>query len=919
MVFDFDMIREVYRNMPARIEAARKIVNRPLTLSEKILYSHLHADQPVQNFERGKSYVNFSPDRVAMQDATAQMALLQFMSAGIPKVRVPSTVHCDHLILAKQGAEQDLRDSLTASGEVFQFLESVSNKYGIGFWKPGAGIIHQVVLENYAFPGGMMIGTDSHTVNAGGLAMVAVGVGGADAVDVMAGMPWELKWPKLIGVKLTGKLSGWTSAKDVILKVAGILTVKGGTGAIVEYFGPGALTLSCTGKATICNMGAEIGATTSTFGYDSKMAEYLRGTGRAEVAELADALRDHLTGDPEVYTNPEQYFDQVIEIDLSTLEPHVNGPFTPDRAIPLSRFAEEVKKNGWPERLEVGLIGSCTNSSYEDITRSASLAKQAVDKKLKAKAEFTITPGSEQVRYTVARDGYLDIFEKMGGVVLANACGPCIGQWARHTNDPQRKNSIITSFNRNFAKRNDGNPNTHAFVASPEVTTAFAIAGDLTFNPMTDTLINEEGQPVKLDEPLGVEFPPQGFAVEDAGYIAPAEDGSDITVHINPESKRLQKLEPFPAWDGKNLLGMKLLIKAKGKCTTDHISMAGPWLRFRGHLDNISDNTLTGAVNYFNERTDYVKNHITGEYGPVPATQRAYKAAGIPTIVVGDHNYGEGSSREHAAMQPRHLGIRAILVKSFARIHETNLKKQGMLALTFANEADYDKVLEDDTIDIIDLTEFAPGRPLTVVLRHADGTSDTILANHSYNAGQIEWFKAGSALNRMALQFELEKRATASVPKAKKSGSRRSRVSVKVAVKKKVKKSPGKAATKALAPRKSAAAKAVAKKSAAKTATVKKASAKKTVAKKTASRKSTAKAAIAKKKVTSASKLKTSKAAKATKTAKKSVKSTSKRVAKRAAVKARKIARGVARVKKAATRKLTKLVKNVKKAVRKKK
>lgn len=919
MVFDFDMIREVYRNMPARIEAARKIVNRPLTLSEKILYSHLHADQPVQNFERGKSYVNFSPDRVAMQDATAQMALLQFMSAGIPKVRVPSTVHCDHLILAKQGAEQDLRDSLTASGEVFQFLESVSNKYGIGFWKPGAGIIHQVVLENYAFPGGMMIGTDSHTVNAGGLAMVAVGVGGADAVDVMAGMPWELKWPKLIGVKLTGKLSGWTSAKDVILKVAGILTVKGGTGAIVEYFGPGALTLSCTGKATICNMGAEIGATTSTFGYDSKMAEYLRGTGRAEVAELADALRDHLTGDPEVYTNPEQYFDQVIEIDLSTLEPHVNGPFTPDRAIPLSRFAEEVKKNGWPERLEVGLIGSCTNSSYEDITRSASLAKQAVDKKLKAKAEFTITPGSEQVRYTVARDGYLDIFEKMGGVVLANACGPCIGQWARHTNDPQRKNSIITSFNRNFAKRNDGNPNTHAFVASPEVTTAFAIAGDLTFNPMTDTLINEEGQPVKLDEPLGVEFPPQGFAVEDAGYIAPAEDGSDITVHINPESKRLQKLEPFPAWDGKNLLGMKLLIKAKGKCTTDHISMAGPWLRFRGHLDNISDNTLTGAVNYFNERTDYVKNHITGEYGPVPATQRAYKAAGIPTIVVGDHNYGEGSSREHAAMQPRHLGIRAILVKSFARIHETNLKKQGMLALTFANEADYDKVLEDDTIDIIDLTEFAPGRPLTVVLRHADGTSDTILANHSYNAGQIEWFKAGSALNRMALQFELEKRATASVPKAKKSGSRRSRVSVKVAVKKKVKKSPGKAATKALAPRKSAAAKAVAKKSAAKTAAVRKASAKKTVAKKTASRKSTAKAVVAKKKVTSASKLKTSKAAKATKSAKKSVKSTSKRVAKRAAVKARKIARGVARVKKAATRKLTKLVKNVKKAVRKKK
>jgi aconitate hydratase len=768
MVFDLDMIKAVYKALPGRIAKARKVVGRPLTLSEKILYAHLHEEQGVENFGRGKSYVNFSPDRVAMQDATAQMALLQFMSAGIPKVRVPSTVHCDHLILAKNGAAQDLKDSLSTSGEVFSFLESVSNKYGIGFWKPGAGIIHQVVLENYGFPGGMMIGTDSHTVNAGGLGMVAIGVGGADAVDVMAGMPWELKWPKLIGVKLTGKLSGWTSAKDVILKVAGILTVKGGTGAIVEYFGPGALTLSCTGKGTICNMGAEIGATTSTFGYDEKMAEYLRGTGRKEVAALADSVKEHLTGDPEVYANPEEFFDQVIEIDLSTLEPHVNGPFTPDRAIPISKFAEEVVKNGWPKELEVGLIGSCTNSSYEDITRSASLAKQAVDKKLKAKAEFTITPGSEQVRYTVERDGYLGVFEKMGGVVLANACGPCIGQWARHTNDPNRKNSIITSFNRNFAKRNDGNPNTHAFVASPEITTAFAIAGDLTFNPLTDSLINEDGQPVKLDEPKGVEFPPQGFDVEDAGYIEPAKDGSKVQVKIDPNSNRLQALSPFTPWDGKNLTGMKLLIKAKGKCTTDHISMAGPWLRFRGHLDNISNNTLTGAVNYFNEKTDSVKNQLTGEYGPVPATQRAYKAKGIPTLVVGDHNYGEGSSREHAAMQPRHLGIRVILVKSFARIHETNLKKQGMLALTFANEADYDKILEDDSIDIIDLTSFSPERPLTLVLRHADGTSDTIKVNHTYNKGQIEWFKAGSALNLMAKKTSAPSKAAKAVKKVAK-------------------------------------------------------------------------------------------------------------------------------------------------------
>jgi aconitate hydratase len=753
MVFDLDMIKTVYRQLPDKIARARKVVNRPLTLSEKILYAHLHGEQTVGTFTRGKSYVNFSPDRVAMQDATAQMALLQFMSAGIPRVRVPSTVHCDHLILAKDGAKKDLKDSITASGEVFNFLESVSNKFGIGFWKPGAGIIHQVVLENYGFPGGMMIGTDSHTVNAGGLGMIAIGVGGADAVDVMAGMPWELKWPKLIGVKLTGKLSGWSSAKDVILKVAGILTVKGGTGAIVEYFGPGAETLSCTGKGTICNMGAEIGATTSTFGYDEKMAEYLRGTGRKEVAALADKVKEHLTGDPEVYDDPEKYFDQVIEINLSTLEPHVNGPFTPDRAIPLSEFASEVKKNNWPAKLEVGLIGSCTNSSYEDISRSASLAKQAIDKKIKARAEFTITPGSEQVRYTVERDGFLGVFEKMGGVVLANACGPCIGQWARHTNDPNRANSIITSFNRNFAKRNDGNPNTHAFVASPEITTAFAIAGDLTFNPMTDTLVNDEGKQIKLDEPKGVEHPPKGYDVKDPGYIAPAKDGSKVKVNIDPKSNRLQALSAFEPWDGKNMMGLRLIIKAKGKCTTDHISMAGPWLRFRGHLDNIANNTLTGAINAFNDKADSVKNQLTGTYGPVPATARAYKAAGIPTIVVGDHNYGEGSSREHAAMQPRHLGMKVILVKSFARIHETNLKKQGMLALTFSNEADYDKIQEDDSIDIIDLTSFAPEKQLTLVLNHKNGQKETIKVNHTYNAGQIEWFRAGSALNLMAKQI----------------------------------------------------------------------------------------------------------------------------------------------------------------------
>jgi aconitate hydratase len=747
MAFDLEMIKDVYARMGERIEAARAVVGRPLTLSEKILYAHLWEGKASQAYERGKSYVDFAPDRVAMQDATAQMALLQFMQAGRPKVAVPSTVHCDHLILAEIGAEKDLQAANTKNKEVYDFLASVSNKYGIGFWKAGAGIIHQVVLENYAFPGGMMIGTDSHTPNAGGLGMVAIGVGGADASDVMSGLAWELKMPKLIGVKLTGKLSGWASAKDVILWVAGQLTVKGGTGAIVEYFGDGAEALSCTGKGTICNMGAEIGATTSIFAYDEKMGDYLRSTDRAEVAEAAAAIGQHLRSDDEVYANPAAYYDQLLELDLSTLEPHVNGPFTPDLAWPLSKFAAAVKENQWPERLEVGLIGSCTNSSYEDMTRSASVAAQAAQKNLKAKAEFTITPGSEQVRFTAERDGILSTFEEIGGVVLANACGPCIGQWARHMDDPSRKNSIITSFNRNFAKRNDGNASTHAFVASPEIVTAFAIAGDLTFNPMTDTLLNEAGEAVMLDEPQGIELPALGFAVEDAGYQAPAEDGSSVQVIVSPTSDRLQLLDPFKEWEGTDLSGLKLLIKAKGKCTTDHISMAGPWLKYRGHLDNISNNLLIGAVNYFNEKTNTVKNQLTGEYGEVPATQRAYKAAGIGSIVVGDENYGEGSSREHAAMEPRFLGVRAILVKSFARIHETNLKKQGMLALTFANPADYDKIKEDDQIDIVGLTSFAPGKPLSIVLHHADGSSDQFEVNHTYNEQQIEWFKAGSALN----------------------------------------------------------------------------------------------------------------------------------------------------------------------------
>lgn len=747
MAFDIEMIKKVYSRYEERVNAARSLVNKPLTLSEKILYTHLWDGNATETYDRGVSYVDFAPDRVAMQDATAQMALLQFMQAGRPQAAVPSTVHCDHLIQAKEGAQVDLQRANTESKEVFNFLGSVANKYGIGFWKPGAGIIHQVVLENYAFPGGMMIGTDSHTVNAGGLGMLAIGVGGADACDVMAGLPWELKFPKLIGVKLTGKLSGWTSPKDVILKVAGILTVKGGTGAVVEYFGEGAQSMSCTGKGTICNMGAEIGATTSTFGYDESMERYLRATGRADVADAANAVKEHLTADAEVYANPELYFDQLIEINLSELEPSLNGPFTPDLYTPVSRMREEAAKNGWPTKVEWGLIGSCTNSSYEDLSRAASIAKQAVDKGLVTKAEFGINPGSEQVRYTADRDGLLKTFEDLNATIFTNACGPCIGMWDRVGAEKQEKNTIVHSFNRNFAKRADGNPNTFAFVASPEIVAAIAISGDLGFNPLTDTLTNANGEQVKLDPPTGDELPEKGFAVEDAGYQAPAEDGSAVAIDVDPNSDRLQLLEPFAAWEGTDLKGLRLLIKAKGKCTTDHISMAGPWLKYRGHLDNISNNMLIGAVNYFNEKTDSVKNQLTGEYGPVPATQRAYKAAGIGSIVVGDENYGEGSSREHAAMEPRHLGVRAVLVKSFARIHETNLKKQGMLGLTFADKDDYDKIQEDDVIDILGLTTFTPGQPLTLVLHHANGTEDQILANHTYNAQQIEWFKEGGALN----------------------------------------------------------------------------------------------------------------------------------------------------------------------------
>jgi len=747
MAFDIEMIKALYEKLPSKVEAARKLIGRPLTLTEKILYSHLHIDQKSENFQRGKSYVDFAPDRVAMQDATAQMALLQFMQSGRPKVAVPSTVHCDHLITAKNGAASDLEFATKESKEVFDFLGSVSNKYGIGFWKPGAGIIHQVVLENYAFPGGMMIGTDSHTVNAGGLGMIAIGVGGADACDVMAGLAWELKMPKLIGIKLTGKLNGWTAPKDVILKVAGILTVKGGTDAVVEYFGEGATSMSCTGKGTICNMGAEIGATTSTFGYDASMERYLKATGRADVAELANNVKEHLTADAEVYANPEKYFDQVIEIDLSSLEPHVNGPFTPDLATPISQLKDASIKNGWPTKISVGLLGSCTNSSYEDISRAVSIAKQVSSKNLKSKAEYLINPGSEQIRFTIKRDGFLDVFDKIGAKVFTNACGPCIGMWDRMGAEKQEKNTIIHSFNRNFAKRADGNPNTYAFVASPEIVTAMAIAGDLTFNPLTDFLTNEKGEQVKLDAPTGDELPTKGFAVDDPGYQAPAADGSKVNVAVSPASDRLQLLDPFAAWEGVDLKGLKLLIKAKGKCTTDHISMAGPWLKYRGHLDNISNNMLIGAVNFFNEKTDNVKNQLTGTYDSVPKVQRAYKAQHIGSIVVGDENYGEGSSREHAAMEPRHLGVRAVLVKSFARIHETNLKKQGMLGLTFADKSDYDKIKEDDIIDIIGLTSFAPNTPLTLVLNHVDGSKEEIKVNHTYNEQQIEWFKAGGALN----------------------------------------------------------------------------------------------------------------------------------------------------------------------------
>ena len=747
MAFNIEMIEKVYKEIKTKVDKARELTQKPLTLSEKILYSHLWSDNLDTPFIRGKDYVDFAPDRIACQDATAQMALLQFMQAGKKKVAVPTTVHCDHLIQASVGASKDLQSALNNSNEVFNFLESVSNKYGIGFWKPGAGIIHQVVLENYAFPGGMMIGTDSHTVNAGGLGMVAIGVGGADAVDVMAGMPWELKFPKLIGVKLTGKLSGWTAPKDVILKVAGILTVKGGTGAIIEYFGPGAQSMSCTGKGTICNMGAEVGATTSTFGYDESMERYLRSTDRNDVADAANKVKDYLTADKEVYENPEKYFDQVIEINLSELMPHVNGPFSPDIATPISEMSEKSRKNDWPIKVEWGLIGSCTNSSYEDLSRAASIAQQAIDKKLETKAEFGINPGSEQVRYTADRDGFLDIFENLNAKIFTNACGPCIGQWARQGADLKEKNTIVHSFNRNFAKRADGNPNTHAFVASPEMVAAIAISGRLDFNPITDSLINSEGNEVKLDEPTGWELPPKGFEVEDAGYLEPIEDGSNINVAVDEKSERLQLLEPFKPWDGQNITNARLLIKALGKCTTDHISMAGPWLRFRGHLDNISNNCLIGAINAFNNKTNFVKNHISGEYEGVPDTQREYKKNGIDTVVVGDHNYGEGSSREHAAMEPRHLGVKVVLVKSFARIHETNLKKQGMLGITFSNENDYDLIKEDDLFNFIDLDSFSPGKQISIEIVHADGTKDLIMADHTYNAQQIEWYKEGSALN----------------------------------------------------------------------------------------------------------------------------------------------------------------------------
>ncbi|MEA4975354.1 MAG: aconitate hydratase [Paludibacter sp.] len=749
MVFDAEIIRSVYQSLPERVNKARKILNRPMTLTEKILYAHLDAGETINTFERGVDYVNFSPDRVAMQDATAQMALLQLMNSGRERVAVPSTVHCDHLIQAHIAAGPDLQTANQNNKEVFEFLSNVSNKFGIGFWKPGAGIIHQVVLENYAFPGGMMIGTDSHTPNAGGLSMIAIGVGGADAVDVMAGMPWELKMPKIIGVKLTGKMSGWTSPKDVILKLAGILTVKGGTNAVIEYFGEGTKSISATGKGTICNMGAEVGATTSIFPFDEKSAAYLKATGREEIAALALGNIDYLQADAEVTLYPEQYYDRLIEINLSELEPYVNGPFTPDAAYPLSEFAKIVKEKAYPQQMEAGLIGSCTNSSYEDLTRAASIVKKAKEDGLKVKAQFIINPGSEQVRYTAERDGILAEFESVGAVIMANACGPCIGQWKREMDVADRPNSIITSFNRNFAKRNDGNPNTHTFIGSPEVVAALTIAGDLCFNPLTDTLVNDKGEQIRLQEPNGYELPINGFDVKDAGYVAPVADGSKIEINIDPVSNRLQKLEAFKPWDGKDLTALPLLIKAKGKCTTDHISMAGPWLRFRGHLDNISDNMLIGAVNAFNDKTNAVLDPETGEYSAVPALARKFKAQGLGSVVVAEENYGEGSSREHAAMEPRFLNVKAILVKSFARIHETNLKKQGMLALTFANKDDYDRVRENDKISISGLKDFAPGKNLVVTLTHADGTTDTFEAVHTYNEQQIGWYKAGSALNAM--------------------------------------------------------------------------------------------------------------------------------------------------------------------------
>ncbi|MBU1099215.1 MAG: aconitate hydratase [Bacteroidetes bacterium] len=749
MTANIEMIKSVYSGYEAKIKAAREVLGRPMTYAEKVLYTHLWAP-PVIGFKGGADYVDLAPDRVAMQDATAQMAMLQFMHSGRSKAAVPSTIHCDHLIQAQVGATADLERANNDNNEVYEFMRTAGAKYGVGFWKPGAGIIHQVVLENYAFPGGLMIGSDSHTPNAGGLGMIAIGVGGADVVDVMAGMAWELKWPKLIGVKLTGKLSGWTSPKDVILKVADILTVKGGTGHIVEYFGEGANSISCTGKATICNMGAEIGATTSLFAYDEKMAAYLKITDRSDVAELADKYKELLKADSEVLEDPEKYFDELIEIDLNLLEPHLNGPFTPDKGWAISELKDAVETENFPDEIKVALIGSCTNSSYEDIDRAANIAKQALSKGLKAKSQFLITPGSEQVRATIERDGQLKTLTDFGGVVMANACGPCIGMWKRMDNESGERNTIVTSFNRNFAKRNDGNPNTLAFVASPEITTALAISGSLSFNPITDELVNSEGELVKLNDPFGDELPENGFIKDNNGLIEPPADGSGVEVAVALDSNRLQLLEKFQPWDGKDYTDMPVLLKAKGKCTTDHISMAGPWLRFRGHLDNLSDNMLLGAINAYNDKPGNVKNQLTGEYQEPHQVARAYKENNINWVVVGDENYGEGSSREHAAMEPRFLGGKAIITKSFARIHETNLKKQGMLPLTFSDPGDYNKIYEDDRLSLIDLDKLAPGHQVKCVITHSDGSTEDILLNQTMNENQIEWFKAGSALNLIA-------------------------------------------------------------------------------------------------------------------------------------------------------------------------